>query len=80
MVRDLLVNEIPTVLHAEVYAVAALAGAVVVVAGGLLRLPAFPVAIAGAVACFGLRLVALRRGWTLPVAGRHGHDVPGDTL
>ncbi|HET8626884.1 MAG TPA: TRIC cation channel family protein [Thermomicrobiales bacterium] len=68
MLRDVLVAEVPTVLTAEVYAVAALAGAAVVVAGGLLRLPAVPVAAAGAALCFGLRLGALRRGWDLPRA------------
>ncbi len=68
MVRDVLVAEVPTVLHAELYAVAALAGAAVVVGGQLLRLPSTPLAIAGAVLCFGLRLVAIRRGWGLPVA------------
>src|SRR3954454_11949695 len=39
MVRDLLVAEIPTVLRADLYAVAALAGAAVVVVGSLLQLP-----------------------------------------
>jgi uncharacterized membrane protein YeiH len=68
MLRDLLVAEIPTVLHAELYAVAALAGASVVVGGQLLLLPSTPLAIVGAVLCFGLRLVAIRRGWGLPVA------------
>jgi uncharacterized membrane protein YeiH len=68
MVRDVLVAEVPTVLHAELYAVAALAGAVVVVGGQLLRLPSTPLAIVGAVLCFGLRLLAIRRGWGLPVA------------
>jgi uncharacterized membrane protein YeiH len=38
MLRDLLVSEIPTVLRAELYAVAALAGAVVVVVGHALQL------------------------------------------
>ena len=68
VVRDVLVAEVPTVLHAELYAVAALAGAAVAVGGQLLRLPSTPLAIAGAVLCFGLRLVAIRRGWGLPVA------------
>jgi uncharacterized membrane protein YeiH len=68
MVRDVLVAEVPTVLHAELYAVAAIAGAVVVVGGQLLGLPAIPLAMAGAFLCFGLRLVAIRRGWQLPVA------------
>ena len=64
--------EIPTVLRAELYAVAALAGAAVVVGGELLQLPSTPLAIAGTVLCFGLRLLAIRRGWALPVA-----QVPG---
>jgi len=68
MLRDVLVAEVPTVLRAELYAVAALAGATVVVAGQLLGLPSTPVVIAGAALCFGLRLIALRRGWALPVA------------
>src|SRR5579864_5205950 len=70
MVRDVLVTETPTVLHAELYAVAALAGAAIVVGGQLLQLPSAPLAIVGALVCFGLRLVAIRRGWGLPIA-RH---------
>ena len=67
MLRDLLVAEVPTVLRAELYAVAGLAGAAVVVGGQVLGFPSTPLAIVGAVLCFGLRLVALRRGWELPV-------------
>ncbi|WP_298580061.1 trimeric intracellular cation channel family protein [uncultured Luteimonas sp.] len=68
IVRDVLVATIPGVLQRELYAVAALAGALVVVAGHALSLPAAPVAVAGAVACFVLRWLAIRRGWRLPVA------------
>ena len=68
LVSDVLVAEVPTVLRSELYAVAALAGAAVVVIGGLLRLPSAPVTVAGATLCFGLRLVAIRRGWQLPTA------------
>lgn len=68
MVRDVLVAEVPTVLHAELYAVAALIGAAVVVGGQLLRLPSTPLAVVGAALCIGLRLLAIRRGWGLPVA------------
>src|SRR6476620_2006595 len=39
MVRDVLVAEVPTVLRAELYAVAALAGSAVVVMGHVLKLP-----------------------------------------
>lgn len=71
VVRDLLVAEVPAVLQAEVYAVAALTGAAVVVIGSWLGLPSAVASSAGALLCFGLRLVAMRRGWRLPVAGAH---------
>ena len=67
--RDVLLTEVPTVLRADLYAVAALAGAAVVVIGTALRLPSTAVTIAGAVLCFGLRFMAIRRGWHLPIAG-----------
>lgn len=69
MVRDVLVREIPTVLRTELYAVAALLGAAVMVIGRMLQLPAFVAATLGAVLCFGLRFIAMRRGWQLPIAG-----------
>ncbi len=68
MVRDVLVREIPAVLRTEVYAVAALIGAAAVVVGSLLQFPSSGAAIAGAVLCFGLRLIAMQRGWQLPIA------------
>ncbi|HRN60841.1 MAG TPA: trimeric intracellular cation channel family protein [Luteimonas sp.] len=67
IVRDVLVAQIPSVLHRELYAVAALVGALVVVAGYALALPAAPVAVVGASACFLLRWLAIRRGWRLPL-------------
>jgi uncharacterized membrane protein YeiH len=69
MLRDVLVSEIPAVLHSDLYAVAALVGAMVVVAGHILNAPPAASAVAGAAACFGIRLVALWRGWRLPTAG-----------
>jgi uncharacterized membrane protein YeiH len=68
--RDVLVAEIPTVLRADIYAVAALAGAGVVVIGRLLHIPATATMIVGAFLCFGLRLLAIYRGWHLPTARR----------
>jgi uncharacterized membrane protein YeiH len=56
------------VLRAELYAVAALAGAIVVVGGRALQLPTPLVAAIGATLCFALRVLAIRRGWRLPVA------------
>jgi uncharacterized membrane protein YeiH len=86
MMRDVLLAHIPTVLRADLYAIAALAGAAVVVIGELLHLPLIATTIAGALLCFGLRLVAIQRGWRLPVARQsersstkqHGPD--GDTM
>ena len=78
MLRDVLVAEVPTVLHAELYAVAALAGATVVVGGQLLQLPTTPLAIGGAVLCLGLRLLAIRRGWKLPIAQERGTETDTD--
>jgi uncharacterized membrane protein YeiH len=66
--RDLLVAEFPNVLRREFYAVAALLGAACVVVGDAVGLPATPTAIGGAVLCFVLRYVAIRRNWQLPVA------------
>lgn len=66
--RDLLTGEIPVVLRREIYAVAAFAGATVVVAlEGLGRTGPGPLTAAAALV-FGLRLVALRRRWSAPVA------------
>lgn len=68
MMRDLLLAEVPTVLRTDLYAVAALAGAAVVVAGAGLHLPSAAVMIAGALVCFSLRLGAIHYRWHLPIA------------
>lgn len=66
--RDIIANRIPVVFQADLYAVAALAGAAVVVLGRSLDLPPGPLLVVGAALVFFLRLMALRRGWQLPVA------------
>lgn len=68
MTRDVLVMQIPTVLRADLYALAALAGAAIVAAGYGLHLPPAATMLAGAAVCFALRLMAMLRGWHLPVA------------
>jgi len=68
MLRDVLVAEIPNVLRSDLYAVAALAGAVVVVVGHQFGISPTLAAVLGAGICFCLRLFAIRRGWQLPVA------------
>jgi uncharacterized membrane protein YeiH len=83
MTRDVLLAEIPQVLRSDLYAVAALAGASIVVIGDLLGLSYSVSALAGAALCFGLRFMAIRHGWHLPVAhlsaqGRAGIDPSND--
>ncbi len=68
--RDLLVARTPVVLRSDLYALAALAGAALVVVGHELNWPVVPTAIIGAVVCFGLRVMAIRYGWNLPVVQR----------
>lgn len=68
MLRDVLVSGIPSVLRTDLYALAALAGAGVVVSAHLLRLPPVVASIAGGGLCFALRFMAIRRGWHLPTA------------
>jgi uncharacterized membrane protein YeiH len=72
--RDVLLAQVPSVLRSDLYAVAALAGAAVVVGGSLLHLPIVITALGGGLVCFGLRMMAIRRGWHLPVA--HERDAP----
>lgn len=69
MARDVLVAEVPVVFTAELYAVAALAGAGVVVIGDTVfpRFAAVAPAIGGIV-CVALRLLAIQKGWKLPRA------------
>jgi uncharacterized membrane protein YeiH len=69
MTRDILLAEIPVVLRADLYAVAALAGAAVVVIGNELHLSSALAACVGAALCFVLRFMAIRYNWKLPVAG-----------
>jgi uncharacterized membrane protein YeiH len=67
VLRDLLVSQVPAVLQrGQLYAVAAIAGATVVVCGRALQLRTPLVAVIGATLCFVLRLLAIRRGWRVP--------------
>jgi len=66
--RDLLVARTPVVLQAELYAVAALAGGGLVAIGHMLAVPQAWSLATGALVCFGLRFMAIRYGWHLPVA------------
>jgi len=68
IVRDVLTAQVPTLLRSEIYAVAALAGGLVVVAGAKVELDSTIGGLAGIVVCTSLRMLAVYRGWKLPVA------------
>jgi len=72
MTRDLLVAQTPSVLKGDLYAVAALGAAGVVVFGNVLGWPVVPVAAGAGLLCLGIRFLAIWRGWGLPVAGPAG--------
>lgn len=68
IVRDVLLAGVPSVLRSELYAVAALVGAIVVVSADVLQLHAAVAAFLGAASCFALRMVAIRYRIRLPVS------------
>jgi uncharacterized membrane protein YeiH len=70
VMRDLLLSRVPVVFQSDIYALAALAGALIVVLGHWLGWPAMPTAIAGALLCFGLRILAMWFNWHLPSVQR----------
>jgi uncharacterized membrane protein YeiH len=66
-IRDILLNQVPGVLKSDVYAAAALAGALIVVVGLKIDVrPRWMVMTSGATVCFVLRMVAVWRHWNLP--------------
>jgi uncharacterized membrane protein YeiH len=66
--RDLLVTEIPVVLRREIYALASLAGAVVVVILVRVGQDAFLPMVGAALLIFVVRMLALKRKWSAPTA------------
>lgn len=70
-IRDILLARVPTVLRADVYATAALAGAAVMVIGAKLAMPNALASIFGIVVCFLLRVVSVWRHWNLPKVITH---------
>ncbi len=67
-VRDVLLAQIPNVLRSDIYATAALAGAVVMVAATKLRVAPTLAAVSGGLVCFLLRVISVWQHWNLPRA------------
>ncbi|MFD4467289.1 trimeric intracellular cation channel family protein [Rhodococcus sp. NPDC058505] len=66
VLRDILVNEMPLLLHRDLYAIPALVGSTVVVGCAALGSAPATGLVVGTVSASLLRLVALWRGWNLP--------------
>jgi uncharacterized membrane protein YeiH len=66
MARDVLLNKIPAILRVDVYATAALAGSLAMIAARRLGLPVWAGSLLGFVVCVALRLFAVSRNWNLP--------------
>ena len=66
VMRDILVAEPPRVLSEEIYAVAAIAGSILYVAGIQLGFAPVPTAIAGFVVTVVLRVLSVRLEWKIP--------------
>ncbi|ALV07269.1 putative membrane protein YeiH [Roseateles depolymerans] len=73
MIRDVLSGEIPFVLRADLYALAALMAGAVVALGHYLELPPVYPVLAGAGLCMFLRMMAIYFGWRAPLP-RAIHD------
>jgi uncharacterized membrane protein YeiH len=65
-IRDVLLAQVPTVLRADVYATAALAGAIVMAATYRAGVPRVWAGAVGATICFCLRVVSVWGHWNLP--------------
>ena len=71
VVREILLNRVPVILEKEIYASAALIGAVIVVLGNYLKWVSVDwVAIIALLVCFTFRILGLRFHWNLPTYSR----------
>jgi uncharacterized membrane protein YeiH len=67
MARDLLAGRVPVIFSSDLYATPALVGAAWAVLAEGWDQPVGVVAIPGVLICFGLRLLAMWRGWQAPL-------------
>jgi len=65
-IRDIFLAQVPRVLQSDIYATAALAGAVVLIVARKIGASSMAAAFAGGGACFVLRAVAATLNWNLP--------------
>lgn len=67
IIRDVLVREIPAVLHREIYATAALLATIIVVLGDKAEFNNVATAAVAIAAAFGLRVVSRWKKWSAPL-------------
>jgi len=67
VIRDILSGRVPVVLRREIYAIPAFLGGGIVVVAHRADVYAPWVAVAAAVVCIVIRLLAIRRGWNAPL-------------
>lgn len=68
VLRDVLAAEVPLILRSEIYAVASLLGATIIIVANQFSASGVPAEISAALATFTLRMVSFRRGWRIPIA------------
>lgn len=77
VIRDIFLNRIPVIFEKEIYASAALLGAMVVVGGHSLGLSNDWIIPAGFIVCLAIRLLALKYHWKLPGFSNKGNKGTG---
>jgi uncharacterized membrane protein YeiH len=68
VVRDALAGEVPFVLRREIYALASLLGALIIIAASHARMLGSTANMVAAAATFALRMLSVWRGWNIPTA------------
>lgn len=71
-IRDIMVTQIPTVLHSELYVIPAMAGSSLLVLANAHHWPVIPAAVAGAIVCFLIRVLGLKYRINVPRVRGHG--------
>src|SRR5213080_5201456 len=68
VLRDIMAAEVPLIFRSEVYAVASMLGAIIVIVASQTGFSGIPAEILAALSTFSLRMVSVRRGWRIPIA------------
>src|SRR5213592_1200809 len=68
VLRDVLGAEVPLIFRSEIYAVASILGAVIIILASQTGLSGILAETIAAIATFGLRMISVRKGWRIPLA------------